>query len=672
MKRELAIIDASPLNDLAVPTAGLHTDPSAVQDVLRLARQLRTALRLDGWDPDARDHAKQRVAAVLQDPDQGDRLRQAGTKLLAARQGLDSARTRFAKAAGREVRFDDGRDALADVSAMLTALADARHLLRDWSAWCRVRGRARAFGLGTLVEAIEDGAVSPERARDAFRIGYARWWLPTVLDADPVLRDFRRFQHENAIVEFRELDDLVRKHASGRVIGALAHDLPAVQSVPRNSELGLLRYQMELQRPSQSIRDLIGRMPDKFGKLARCMLMSPLSIAQYLPPNQALFDVVIFDEASQITTWDAVGAIARGRQTIIVGEARAQLGVLAPNGLEALRKEVAALASIDLAPSDVTDDPDQTRAALEAAELRRRQAVQAIRAAEPARSTANDAVVASETQLAVLRTREEQIAAVLGPQDGREERHRSLDAAVAEREKTLAKAQEAHDEQRAQTRDLAAADAALRRVRSVEQAAVAEAQQLRERIAGLTAHIVLKSDDAVEERWRETVEALEAATVRTGDFEREVAVLTRLTEALEAARTSARDLYLKPVMTELHPLLALLFEDATISFDDRTLLPHTITRQGQEENVDRLSGGMREQLSVLTRLAFARLLSRDGRPTPVILDDALVYSDDDRIERMFDALHRQADDQQIIVFSCRQRAFQKLGGNVLTTVDWAP
>ncbi len=49
---------------------------------------------------------------------------------------------------------------------------------------------------------------------------------------------------------------------------------------------------------------------------------------------------------------------------------------------------------------------------------------------------------------------------------------------------------------------------------------------------------------------------------------------------------------------------------------------------------------MREQLSVLTRLAFARLLARDGRPAPVILDDALVYSDDDRIERMFDALHR--------------------------------
>src|SRR5690606_36316101 len=108
--------------------------------------------------------------------------------------------------------------------------------------------------------------------------------------------------------------------ASHRVRIAIAHGLPPVQSVPRNSELGLLRHQMELQRPSRSIRDMIGAMPQSFARLAPCVLMSPLSIAQYLPPNQALFDVVIFDEASQITTWDAVGAIARANQTIIVAD----------------------------------------------------------------------------------------------------------------------------------------------------------------------------------------------------------------------------------------------------------------------------------------------------------------------------------------------------------------
>ena len=77
---------------------------------------------------------------------------------------------------------------------------------------------------------------------------------------------------------------------------------------------------MQLKRPSKSIREMIAAMPEAFAKLAPCLLMSPLSIAQYLPANQALFDLVIFDEASQITTWDAIGSIARGRQTIIVGD----------------------------------------------------------------------------------------------------------------------------------------------------------------------------------------------------------------------------------------------------------------------------------------------------------------------------------------------------------------
>ena len=65
------------------------------------------------------------------------------------------------------------------------------------------------------------------------------------------------------------------------------------------------------------------------------------------------------------------------------------------------------------------------------------------------------------------------------------------------------------------------------------------------------------------------------------------------------------------------------------------------------------------------RLAFARMLAKTGAPAPVILDDAIVYTDDDRIERMFDALTRQARDLQIIVFSCRQKAFRDLGGRSL-------
>jgi uncharacterized protein YhaN len=371
-------------------------------------------------------------------------------------------------------------------------------------------------------------------------------------------------------------------------------------------------------------------------------------------------------------------AAARAQQVRAQGieakanEARAQLAVLAPDGLDVLRAAVAAQAEVDPAPIEMKANAEQTRIERDLAEQRRQQATQTIRASEPARDRANEALVEAETALARLQTRDQNAAAILGIPAGREQRRLELMTRLTERDAALADAQRAVDEQRTDALGFDAVDPAQRRVRSVEQAADTEMQQLRETIAGQNARIAARSGDAVEENWQEAVEALASAEAKVAAFGREVAVLTRLTQALDTARSNARELYLTPVMNELRPLLGLLFDDVAITFDEDRLLPQTIVRAGQEEDVDRLSGGMREQLSVLTRLAFARLLASAGRPAPVILDDALVYSDDDRIERMFDALHRQAREQQISVFSCRQRAFQRLGGNLLQMIDWQP
>ncbi|MCB1447609.1 MAG: DNA-binding protein, partial [Rhizobiaceae bacterium] len=353
-------------------------------------------------------------------------------------------------------------------------------------------------------------------------------------------------------------------------------------------------------------------------------------------------------------------------------ELRGRLSQLAPDGLPKLREMVAEHAAIDTGLLELKDDPAQVGTALAEAEARRARAREALRAAEPLRIRADEAFVSSETELAALGIEQAQLDAILGPEGERGQREAAL-SHFSESMRTAFAAAETHAARlRAEAVDLEAVEAALKRARSVNDAVESEIQALRETVAGLNSDIRARSDEAVEEKWRETGEALSAATARAAAFGKEVAVLRKLSSALEAARSEARELYLKPVMTELRPLLGMLFDDASITFDDRTLLPQTLLRSGQEEDVDRLSGGMREQLSILTRLAFARLLARDGRPAPVILDDALVYSDDDRIEKMFDALHRQSKDQQIIVFSCRQRAFQRLGGNVLRMTDWQP
>lgn len=298
---------------------GLDTDCLALKEHFQTAEKLRTSLvQLGEFAGDVQKVATSIAAGLKGQVNQPQVA--AASDYLSKYRTLHDAIGQFEALAGHPIPDRDADDFLGSLSQQMDDLEQSRNLFRDWSSWCTIRTRAIAKGLAPLVTDLENGAVTPAQSLQAFHLGYARWWLPLAIDASPELRKFRRFEHEHAIADFREIDDLVRAHATDKVVSSLVHGLPPSELVPRNSELGRLRHQIGLQRPSSSIRDMISAMPECFSKLAPCVLMSPLSIAQYLPTHQALFDVVIFDEASQIATWDAVGAIARGRQTIIVGD----------------------------------------------------------------------------------------------------------------------------------------------------------------------------------------------------------------------------------------------------------------------------------------------------------------------------------------------------------------
>ncbi len=352
--------------------------------------------------------------------------------------------------------------------------------------------------------------------------------------------------------------------------------------------------------------------------------------------------------------------------------ARAELATVAPDGVEALRIEANRIAGLIEGQALETLDIDQAA----------RDLAQAVEHLSEARGIAEAARLhladkresAALDRQAVTHQREN-LAAVehrLGPREQRDAVVSRLVTAEAEAKTALAHAEERLAALKAEAPNLENAEAAARLAASVLENSEAMARDLNLEINTLTGLIQARSDDAVEEKLAETQDRRVAAEARVAALETEIAVLKRLKLALNEARASAREQYLGPVMEELRPLVSLVVDDATITFDENTLVPRSLERGGQDEDVSVLSGGMREQLTVLTRLAFARLLARVGRPVPVILDDALVYSDDDRIEKMFLALHRQARDLQIIVFSCRQRAFQRLGGQSLRMVEWTP
>ena len=151
--------------------------------------------------------------------------------------------------------------------------------------------------------------------------------------------------------------------------------------------------------------------------------------------------------------------------------------------------------------------------------------------------------------------------------------------------------------------------------------------------------------------------------------EHEIEALELLATTLAEVEVENRARFLVPVTARLHPYLQQVFPDARVVFDE-AFVPQQLTRGTSNEALTTLSDGTREQVAILVRLGFGRLLAEAGMPAPLILDDALVYSDDERIVRMFAALATAAAHHQVIVFSCRSRSFQGLGGTRLAITPW--
>lgn len=147
-------------------------------------------------------------------------------------------------------------------------------------------------------------------------------------------------------------------------------------------------------------------------------------------------------------------------------------------------------------------------------------------------------------------------------------------------------------------------------------------------------------------------------------YRREVESLELLLRILQDAEQTAKERYVGPLVGRIRPYLDALFPGADLEVDDAFRIT-AVARGSGAEPFDRLSEGTREQIAILTRLAFAELLVDQGRPAMLILDDALVFSDDRRIEQMFEILARAAAKLQIIVLTCRERVFEGLSAHRL-------
>ena len=345
-------------------------------------------------------------------------------------------------------------------------------------------------------------------------------------------------------------------------------------------------------------------------------------------------------------------------------DAEARLKAAAPQGIPVLLKQLAELPDPPKSDAGLPSKPEVEKRKKEAAgtlaEAAGRRDIEQAKLERIQREAASSTAALEGANERVVRA-SSVLRKIPDPQEELKDRLTML----ARSREELADAEDAYELKAANAPDYEFVAAKLKRARSAVEGVRSRVKELDVELARLDTSVKIQAGEAIEEELLDAESQFEKAKERREKVQFEAKVLKRLEAALEDARASAREQYLSPVMKELNPLFKRFWHDADVKIDEKTLLPKALVRQGTAEEFDVLSGGTQEQIALLVRLAFGRILAKEGRPAPLILDDAIVYTDDDRIEAVFDTLTKQADEHQIIVLSCRQKAFRDLGGESL-------
>jgi len=193
----------------------------------------------------------------------------------------------------------------------------ASELLYQWIDYMVHYKDAIKMNLEVIVERMHDGRILPEVLMDSFRYAVFEELMRKAIELHPELNRFRGIDHEAKINEFRKLDkdriylarhEVLVKHYDG---------------IPRGGgvgEVGILKREMNKQRNHLPIRQLMKQTGRTIQLLKPIFMMSPMSVAQYLEPGLLEFDLLLIDEASQIRPVDSLGAIARTKQIVVVGD----------------------------------------------------------------------------------------------------------------------------------------------------------------------------------------------------------------------------------------------------------------------------------------------------------------------------------------------------------------
>lgn len=192
--------------------------------------------------------------------------------------------------------------------------------LKEWIAYVGAAVEAKELGLSNVVNSYEFGAEHDDVLR-SYKKALLYGLISHAIDGSGTLNQFSGAVFNKKIEQYKRMDKEWMQLSQQEVYCRLASKVPDfTREAAQSSELGILQRCIKSGGRGISIRKLFDQIPNLLPRLCPCMLMSPISAAQYLDPKREPFDIVVFDEASQLPTCKAVGVLARGKDAIIVGD----------------------------------------------------------------------------------------------------------------------------------------------------------------------------------------------------------------------------------------------------------------------------------------------------------------------------------------------------------------
>lgn len=279
------------LRTVSAPAATLRKDALAIQDVLCRWSALGSALDV----PVETDGEPQLVAAFTA-------LSEATNALGAIIENVSFAEMPLTAMASR-----------------LRALADDQRTPYRLPGVHTVRSCLRAAGLARFLDELREQSIAPEHWATRFEYVWLYSTLEHILASDPGLASFNGRTHEQIVAEFNRLDRERVRLAAVRV--RRLHAERAIEAMNRHfDQANLVRSEMSKKSRHMPVRELLARAPDVLTRIAPCWVASPLSVSQLLDGDRRHFDIVVFDEASQILQEEAIPALYRAEQVVVAGD----------------------------------------------------------------------------------------------------------------------------------------------------------------------------------------------------------------------------------------------------------------------------------------------------------------------------------------------------------------